>query len=138
MVQWKPSKIFPESGPQRCFPHAMCRHNGKLFVAYPGAYAFDGNEWTFAGDPYPLGSETSPSLQTHSLTIHQGKLCAGTWPEGNVSTYRRRRNVGRRLAAWAWTARKSIRLLCTTANFTEVRFRGPRSAGMTGVPNGPR
>jgi hypothetical protein len=94
---WTPSKIFPDSGPQRCFPHAMCRHNGKLFVAWPGAYAFDGKQWTFAGHPYPF-SETSPSLQTHSLTIHQGKLCAGTWPEAIVSTYEggeRWRAIGR-------------------------------------------
>jgi hypothetical protein len=84
--EWTPSKIFSESGPQRCFPHTMCRHNGMLFVAWPGAHAFDGKLWKFAGHPYPF-SETSPSLQTHSLTIHQGKLCAGTWPEAIVSTY---------------------------------------------------
>ena len=34
--QWKPSNLFPKDGPRDCFPHAMCRHNGKLFVAFPG------------------------------------------------------------------------------------------------------
>lgn len=96
--EWTPSKIFAASGPQQCFPHAMCRHNGKLFVAFPGAHAFDGKQWTFAGHPYPLIEETRPTLQTHSLTIHQGKLCAGTWPEAIVSTYEggeRWRAIGR-------------------------------------------
>jgi hypothetical protein len=48
-------------------------------------YAFDGMEWTYAGLPGPL--DTTPSLQTHSFTVHQGKLCAGTWPEAKVARY---------------------------------------------------
>jgi hypothetical protein len=63
----------------------MCRHNGKLFVAYPGAYAFDGVEWTFAGETLP--PDQNWFLQTHSLSIFQGKLLAGTWPEGKVTVY---------------------------------------------------
>ncbi|HAB18528.1 MAG TPA: hypothetical protein DCE44_19065, partial [Verrucomicrobiales bacterium] len=80
---WSSSKIFSKQGPQRCFPHAMSRYNGKLFVAYPGVYAFDGAEWAFAGIP----AETERTLQTHSLTVYQGKLTAGTWPMGKVSRY---------------------------------------------------
>ena len=83
--QWKQSHIFPKDGARRLFPHAMSRYNGKLFTAYPGAYSFDGNEWTYAGLPGPL--DTNPSLQTHSLTVYRGKLCAGTWPEGKVAQY---------------------------------------------------
>jgi hypothetical protein len=63
----------------------MCRHNGKLFVAFPVAYAFDGKDWTFVGSPLPAGEDWF--LQTHSLTLYQGKLYAGTWPEGKVAEY---------------------------------------------------
>jgi hypothetical protein len=83
--QWKASKVFPKQGARRLFPHAMSRYNGKLFTGYPCVYAFDGNEWTYAGLPGPLN--TTPSLQTHSFTVHQGKLCAGTWPEAKVARY---------------------------------------------------
>lgn len=84
--QWQPSKVFESRRPPRgIFPHAMCRHNGKLFVAYPGAYAFDGVEWTFAGETLP--SDQNWFLQTHSMGIFQGRLLAGTWPEGKVSVY---------------------------------------------------
>jgi len=82
---WKPSQIFPKEGPRRLFPHPMSRYNGKLFTAYPSVYSFDGNEWTYAGLPGPL--DTNPSLQTHSLTVYQGNLCAGTWPEAKVARY---------------------------------------------------
>ncbi|MBI3851970.1 MAG: LamG domain-containing protein [Verrucomicrobia bacterium] len=82
---WKASKIFPNQGARRLFPHPMSRYNGKLFTAYPAVYSFDGNEWTYAGLPGPL--DTIPSLQTHSLTVYQGKLCAGTWPEAKVARY---------------------------------------------------
>jgi hypothetical protein len=81
--QWRPSKLFPDDGPQRCFPHAMTRHNGKLYVAYPGVYAFDGEQWSYVGVPVP----PVESLQTHSLVSYQGKLCAGTWPEGKVARH---------------------------------------------------
>ena len=68
------------TGPERCFPHAMTRYNGKLYVTYPGVYSFDGKDWAFAG--LPLGY--SDILQTHSFQAYQGKLLAGTWPEGKV------------------------------------------------------
>ena len=83
--QWTASKIFSKQGERRLFPHAMSRFNGKLFTGYPCVYAFDGHEWTYAGLPGPL--DTMPSLQTHSFTVYQGKLCAGTWPEAKVSRY---------------------------------------------------
>jgi hypothetical protein len=84
--QWKPSKLFPMDGPQRLFPHTMCRHNGKLFVGWPGVYAFDGVEWRYAGDP--LSQADRPGgLQTHSMELHQGKLVAGAWPEAYATVY---------------------------------------------------
>ena len=83
--QWQASKLFPKTGPQRCFPHAMCRFNGKLYVAYPSVYSFDGRQWAFAGVPGELNQ--TPTLQTHSLAVYQGKLCAGTWPQGKVARY---------------------------------------------------
>jgi Concanavalin A-like lectin/glucanases superfamily len=83
--RWKASNVFSKQGPRRCFPHAMCRYNGKLFTSYPCAYAFDGNDWTYAGLPGLL--DTTPSLQTHSFTVYQGELCAGTWPEAKVARY---------------------------------------------------
>jgi Concanavalin A-like lectin/glucanases superfamily len=84
-TQWKPANLFPPDGPKKCFPHAMCRHNGKLFVAFPVAYAFDGNTWTYVGSPLPAGEDWF--LQTHSLEFYQGKLHAGTWPTGKVAVY---------------------------------------------------
>jgi hypothetical protein len=83
--EWKPSKQFDKTGPQRCFPHAMSRFNGKLYVAYPAVYSFDGQEWAFAGLPGELNQ--NPTLQTHSLAVYQGQLCAGTWPQGKVARY---------------------------------------------------
>jgi hypothetical protein len=85
-TEWQPSKVFSSRAvPDGCFPHAMRLHNGKLFVAYPGAHAFDGTEWTFAGETMP--PDQNWFLQTHALGIFQGKLLAGTWPEGKVSVY---------------------------------------------------
>jgi len=83
--QWKPSNIFAKQGPRRCFPHAMSRFHGKLYTAYPCVYAFDGEQWTYAGLPSKL--ESTPSLQTHSLAVYEGRLCAGTWPEAKVSQF---------------------------------------------------
>jgi len=83
--QWAASKIFSKQGERRLFPHAMSRYNGRLFTGYPCVYSFDGSEWTYAGLPGPLN--TVPTLQTHSFTVHQGKLCAGIWPEAKVSRY---------------------------------------------------
>ena len=84
--EWQPSKVFESRIPPRgIFPHAMRRHNGKLFVAYPGAYAFDGIEWTFAGETLP--PDQNWFLQTHTMGSFQGKLLAGTWPEGKVTVY---------------------------------------------------
>jgi hypothetical protein len=84
--QWRPSKLFPKEGPERCFPHTMCRHNGRLYTAWPGVHAFDGQRWTYVGDP--LYSEQNPMLQTHSMTIYQGELHVGTWPEAKVAVFR--------------------------------------------------
>lgn len=84
-TQWTPSNLFPTDGPRKCFPHAMCRHNGKLYVAFPVAYCFDGQTWTYVGSPLPAGQDWF--LQTHSMQIYQGKLHAGTWPEGKVAEY---------------------------------------------------
>jgi len=81
--RWGESKLFPKSGPQKCFPHTMCCFNGKLYVGWPSVYAFDGEKWTYAGVP----SEPERTLQTHSLTVYRGQLCAGTWPLAKVSRY---------------------------------------------------
>lgn len=84
-TNWTVSKLFPTEGPQECKPHAMCRHNGKLYVAYPGIYAYDGASWKFIGEPLP--ADQNWFLQTHSLTLYRGQLLAGTWPEAKVSAY---------------------------------------------------
>jgi hypothetical protein len=68
---------------KRCFPHTMCRFNGQLFTANHCAYVFDGKNWTYAG--LPAGD--SALRQTHSMTVYQGKLIAGTWPRARVVTY---------------------------------------------------
>lgn len=80
---WKESRVFAEGQPHRCFPHTMCCYNNKLYVGWPSVHAFDGNEWTYAGIP----AEPEGSLQTHSLTVYQGHLVAGTWPLAKVSRY---------------------------------------------------
>ena len=82
-ASWRQSKLFPKSGPQKCFPHTMCCFNGKLYVGWPSVYAFDGRQWVYAGVP----SEPERTLQTHSLAVHRGRLCAGTWPLAKVSRY---------------------------------------------------
>jgi hypothetical protein len=81
--RWRESKIFSKSGPQRCFPHTLCCFNGKLYVGWPSVWAFDGQEWTYAGVP----SEPERTLQTHSLAVYRGQLCAGTWPLAKVSRF---------------------------------------------------
>lgn len=80
---WTLSKSFPKRGPRRCYPHAMGRYNGKLYIGYPSVYSFDGEQWTCAGVP----SEPESKLQTHSFTVYQGFLTAGTWPLAKVSRY---------------------------------------------------
>ena len=80
---WKPSNIFPKEGPHRCFPHTSRVYRDKLYVAFPGAYSFDGQQWVYAGVPSPPES----TLQTHSMTVYKGELIAGTWPLANVSKY---------------------------------------------------
>jgi hypothetical protein len=84
--EWKPAKIFDKEGPQRCYPHAMSLHNGKLYVGYPGVWQFDGKAWTYVGDPAQFGDRHS-MLQTHALGLYQGKLLAGLFPEAIVSAY---------------------------------------------------
>jgi hypothetical protein len=81
--RWRASRTFPKQGPERCFPHAMSCYNGKLYVAYPAVYSFDGGSWTYAGIP----AGPVDTLQTHSFEVYQGRLCAGTWPEGKVARY---------------------------------------------------
>ncbi len=82
---WIASQIFEQSGPRRCFPHPLGRYNGKLYVAWPGVHSFDGQQWTFAG--LPISGVEDGMLQTHSLAVYQGQLCAGTWPEAKVARY---------------------------------------------------
>lgn len=81
---WKPSKIFPKQGPERCFPHSMFVFNGKLFTCYPFVFAFDGREWTFAGIPIVNRRDF---LQLYCFAAHQGRLCVGSWPESKVAVY---------------------------------------------------
>src|SRR5262249_12182394 len=81
--RWRESKIFSKSGPRRCSPHTMCLYSGKLYVGWPSVWSFDGREWTYAGVP----SEPEGTLQTHSLAVYRGQLCAGTWPLARVSRY---------------------------------------------------
>lgn len=79
--KWQASKLFPMSGIKKCFPHAMCCFNDKLYVGFPSVYSFDGKNWTYEGVPV----EPENKLQTHSLTAYQGQLCAGTWPLAKVA-----------------------------------------------------
>jgi hypothetical protein len=80
---WKESIRFDMSGPRKCFPHAMSRHDGRLYVAWPSAWAFDGRQWKYAGVPV----EPESTLQTHSFAVFRGKLTAGTWPLAKVAQY---------------------------------------------------
>jgi hypothetical protein len=80
---WEDSIRFERQGPRKCFPHAMTRHNGVLYTAWPSVYAFDGSEWRYAGVPV----EPEATLQTHSLAIFQGSVIAGTWPLAKVARY---------------------------------------------------
>jgi hypothetical protein len=48
-------------------------------------YAFDGVTWQYAGDP--LSQDDHPSLQTHSMELHQGRLVVGAWPEAYACIY---------------------------------------------------
>jgi hypothetical protein len=82
-ARWVPSILFPMSGPRKCFPHASARYNGRLYVGFPSVYAYDGNAWTYVGVPV----EPESTLQTHSFTIYQGRLTAGTWPLAKVARY---------------------------------------------------
>lgn len=82
--KWKPSIVFEKSGPRRCFPHSMAVFNGKLFTGYPVAYAFDGQEWKYVGQPFDYDNA---GLQLYCFAPHQGRLCVGSWPEGKVAVY---------------------------------------------------
>ena len=85
---WSQSGTFPPEPPRSLYPHAMAVHDGKLFAAYPNVFSFDGNQWQFSGTPIgktPL--ELKPHLQVHSLSIFQGKLMAGMWPQARVVEY---------------------------------------------------
>ena len=81
---WTPSKIFAKEGSRRCFPHSMAVFNGLLFTGYPVAYTFDGQQWSYAGQPIADGLDR---LQLYCFVAHQGKLCVGSWPEAKVAVY---------------------------------------------------
>ena len=83
-TSWKPSKLFEMKGSRRCFPHSMAVFNGQLFTGYPVAYAFDGDEWKYVGQPFDYDNE---GLQLYCFAAHQGKLCVGSWPESEVAVY---------------------------------------------------
>jgi hypothetical protein len=80
---WHESIRFPKSGSKKCFPHAMSRYNGRLYVGWPSVYSFDGANWSYAGVPI----EPEATLQTHSFAIFRGHLIAGTWPLAKVAKY---------------------------------------------------
>jgi hypothetical protein len=82
--EWLPSKVFPKTGPQRCFPHSMIVFRDKLFTCYPFVFSYDGTEWKYAGIPIVNRRDF---LQLYCFAAHQGKLCVGSWPEGIVSVY---------------------------------------------------
>lgn len=85
---WSVAGSFPPEPPRSLYPHAMAVHDGKLFVGYPNVFAYDGQNWEFAGTP--LGNtpvELKPHLQVHSLSVFRGKLIAGMWPEARVVEY---------------------------------------------------
>ncbi len=81
---WKPSKLYEMKGPRRCFPHSMAVFNGKLFTGYPVAYAFDGKEWKYVGQPIEYDNA---GLQLYCFAAHQGNLIVGSWPESKVAVY---------------------------------------------------
>ena len=78
--EWRVCGTFPTEGPRRCQPHTMSVHDGKLYVGYPAIYGYDEEEWTYVG--VPIGC-----TQVHSLEVFNGRLCAGTWPEGKMAMY---------------------------------------------------
>ncbi len=86
--QWTPSKLFPQDGPRRLFPHPMGRYNGRLFVGFPCVYSFDADQWSYAGLPGSLDAPSAALVnQIHSFVVYQGALHAGTWPQGKVWKY---------------------------------------------------
>lgn len=82
--RWRQVSAFDKEGPARCFPHAMARLNGRLYTGFPGIHEFDGKAWKFIGQPARGPHEL---FQTHSLQVHRGRLCAGTWPHGAVAVH---------------------------------------------------
>ena len=81
--RWIISKIFPEEGSQRCFPHSMMVHNNKLYAGSPYVFSFNGKRWAYEGAP----AMTEKMPQIHSMTVFRGRLCAGTGPGAQVSMY---------------------------------------------------
>lgn len=64
-------------------PEALCPYNGVLYATgfdEGAVYKFDGEKWNRAGI---LGDAT----QVYGLAIYDGKLLAGTWPNGTVYRY---------------------------------------------------
>ena len=87
-TDWQVSGEFTPDREKSLYAHAMAVHDGKLYAGYPTVYAFDGDQWEYAGTP--LGdtpAELLPVLQVHSLEVYQGKLHAGMWPEARAVVY---------------------------------------------------
>ncbi len=87
-TRWSVAGTFPPEPPHSLYPHAMAVHDGRLYAGYPNVFAYDGQKWEFAGTP--LGNtpvELKPHLQVHSLSVFQGNLIAGMWPEARVVQY---------------------------------------------------
>ena len=66
--------------PEGMRPEALCVYNGAIYATgydEGAVYRFDGETWSRAGR---LGDST----QVYGLAIHEGKLYAGTWPNGTV------------------------------------------------------
>lgn len=87
-TKWSVAGSFPPDPPTSLYPHAMCVHDGQLFVGYPNVFRFDGKKWVFAGTPLGKTPESMiPYLQVHSLEVFRGKLVAGMWPDARVVEY---------------------------------------------------
>jgi hypothetical protein len=104
---WTPlgSPEGPEDkGPMRT--EALCVFNGSIYATgydEGAVYRFDGEKWARAGllgtatrtQAYWNGTKWIPTgldgdetgTQVYSLSVYQGKLHAGTWPEGKVYRY---------------------------------------------------
>lgn len=80
--KWALVKEMDTIGSKPLFPHAMCVHDGVLYIScHPGyVITYDGKDWGFAGKP-------TEGNQVHDLEVHRGQLYAGTWPAGEIARY---------------------------------------------------